>query len=112
MNILCLYVVFHVYTNCRPSGMVALIAVPLGLSSNPEGSIDVFKCIVSLRHGNTLNFRRAASPLVRLLEEEERLEASEHTQGVLPQNWDETQPQIVVSPAWCSKLRKTTGVNW
>ncbi|GFT86458.1 hypothetical protein TNCV_3259551 [Trichonephila clavipes] len=37
-----------------------------------------------LRHENTLNSRRAASPLMRLVEEEERWEAPDHLQGVLP----------------------------
>ncbi|GFW85823.1 uncharacterized protein TNCV_854721 [Trichonephila clavipes] len=34
--------------------------------------MDVCKCIVPLRHGGTLNSRPAASPLVRLVEGEER----------------------------------------
>ncbi|GFV98387.1 hypothetical protein TNCV_623461 [Trichonephila clavipes] len=32
------------------------------------------KCILTSRHGVTLNSRRATSPLVRLMEEEERWE--------------------------------------
>ncbi|GFY34659.1 uncharacterized protein TNCV_1373501 [Trichonephila clavipes] len=51
--------------------------------------MDVCKCIVSLRKGGTLNSRRAASHLVRLVEGEERWEAPDHPQGVLPQNWGE-----------------------
>ncbi|GFW81773.1 uncharacterized protein TNCV_2884471 [Trichonephila clavipes] len=43
------------------------------------------------RHGGTLNSRRAASPLVRLVEGEERWEAPDHFQGVLPLNWGETE---------------------
>ncbi|GFW09133.1 uncharacterized protein TNCV_315441 [Trichonephila clavipes] len=43
-------------------------------------------CIVPSRHVGTLNTCRAASPLVRLVEEEERWEASEYTQVVLPLN--------------------------
>ncbi|GFU43567.1 hypothetical protein TNCV_4005951 [Trichonephila clavipes] len=35
----------------------------------------------------TLNSRRAPSPLVRLVEGEERSEAPGHLQGVLSQNW-------------------------
>ncbi|GFS52870.1 uncharacterized protein TNCV_341591 [Trichonephila clavipes] len=50
----------------------------------PDGS-------VHSRHGVTLNSRRAASPLVRLEEGEEGWEAPEHPQGVLPQNWCETE---------------------
>ncbi|GFS48327.1 uncharacterized protein TNCV_2296961 [Trichonephila clavipes] len=37
--------------------------------------MDVCKCIVPSRHGSTLNSRRAASPLVRLVEGKERREA-------------------------------------
>ncbi|GFV11126.1 uncharacterized protein TNCV_2718701 [Trichonephila clavipes] len=36
---------------------------------------------------SALNNRRAASPLVRLVEGEERWEPPDHSQGVLPQNW-------------------------
>ncbi|GFV42299.1 uncharacterized protein TNCV_3165301 [Trichonephila clavipes] len=53
--------------------------------------MDVRKCIVSLRHGGTLNSRRAASPLVVLVEGEERWEAPGHPQGILPLNWDVTE---------------------
>ncbi|GFX11229.1 uncharacterized protein TNCV_1893701 [Trichonephila clavipes] len=80
-----------------------------GLGSNPGEYMDVCKCIVPLRHGCTLNSRRAANPLVRLVEE--RWEVSDPSQGVLPLNWGGTEPQILLSPAWCSKLRLTTGVT-
>ncbi|GFV36744.1 uncharacterized protein TNCV_2649881 [Trichonephila clavipes] len=49
------------------------------------------KCIVPSRHGGTLNSRRATSPLVRLVEGEEKREASDHPQIVLPQNWGGTE---------------------
>ncbi|GFX80981.1 transposable element Tcb2 transposase [Trichonephila clavipes] len=62
-----------------------------GLGSNPGEDVDVCKCIVPLQHGCTLNSRRAASPFVKLVEGEERWVASDHTQGVLPQNWDEIE---------------------
>ncbi|GFV73763.1 uncharacterized protein TNCV_3549121 [Trichonephila clavipes] len=39
----------------------------------------------------TLNSRRAASPRVRLVGGEERWEAPDHSQCVLPQNWVETE---------------------
>ncbi|GFV70655.1 uncharacterized protein TNCV_3842341 [Trichonephila clavipes] len=52
--------------------LATLTAVPLGLGSNPGEDMDVCKCIVPSRHGGTLNSRRAASPLVRLVEREER----------------------------------------
>ncbi|GFS48064.1 hypothetical protein TNCV_3599841 [Trichonephila clavipes] len=44
-----------------------------GLGSSPGEDMDVCKCIVSLRHVGTLNSRRAASPLVWLVEGEERM---------------------------------------
>ncbi|GFT25946.1 hypothetical protein TNCV_2807871 [Trichonephila clavipes] len=40
--------------------------------------MDVCNCIVPAGHGSTLNSRRAASPFVRLVEGEERWEASDH----------------------------------
>ncbi|GFX35551.1 hypothetical protein TNCV_103581 [Trichonephila clavipes] len=46
-----------------------------GLGSNPRENMDVCKCRVPARHAGTLNSRRAASPLVRLVEVEERWEA-------------------------------------
>ncbi|GFW06539.1 uncharacterized protein TNCV_2188721 [Trichonephila clavipes] len=58
-----------------------------GLGSNTGEDMDVGKCIVPLRHGGTLNSRRAASPLVWLVEGEERWEAPDHPQGFLPLNW-------------------------
>ncbi|GFY00692.1 uncharacterized protein TNCV_2140851 [Trichonephila clavipes] len=71
--------------------LATLTAVPLGLGSNSGEDMDVCKCIVPSRHEGTLNSRRATSPLMRLVEEEERSEAPDHHQGVLPQNWDETE---------------------
>ncbi|GFV77567.1 uncharacterized protein TNCV_1070961 [Trichonephila clavipes] len=52
-----------------------MTAVPLGLGSNPGEDMDVCKCIVPLLRGGTLNSRRAASPLVRLMEGKKRWEA-------------------------------------
>ncbi|GFY12065.1 uncharacterized protein TNCV_4975651 [Trichonephila clavipes] len=49
--------------------------------------MDVCKCIVPVRHGVTLNSRRVARPLVRLVEGEERWGPLTFPQGVLPQNW-------------------------
>ncbi|GFW22434.1 uncharacterized protein TNCV_1431851 [Trichonephila clavipes] len=61
----------------------------MGFGSNPGEDMDVCKCIVSLRHGGTLNRRQAASSLVRLVEGEERWEATDY-QGVLL-NWGGTE---------------------
>ncbi|GFT92894.1 uncharacterized protein TNCV_740541 [Trichonephila clavipes] len=57
----------------------------------------VCKYIEPSQHGDTLNSRRAASPLVRLVEGEERWEAPNHPQGVLPQNWGGTQQNRTVT---------------
>ncbi|GFV87808.1 retrovirus-related Pol polyprotein from transposon 412 [Trichonephila clavipes] len=47
-------------------------AVNEGQGSNPREDMDICKCIVPAWHGGTLNSRRSASPLVRLVEEEEK----------------------------------------
>ncbi|GFW39646.1 hypothetical protein TNCV_3188171 [Trichonephila clavipes] len=70
----------------------------------------VCKCIVHLWHEDTLNRRQAASPLRRLVEEEDRWEVSDHPRlfslkiGVEPS-------KIVLLPVWCSKLGILTGVK-
>ncbi|GFV36457.1 uncharacterized protein TNCV_2235041 [Trichonephila clavipes] len=66
--------------------LVTLAAAPLGLDSNPGEDTDVCKCILPLQQGSTLNSRQAASLLVRLMDGEDRWEAPDHSQGVLPQN--------------------------
>ncbi|GFU23257.1 uncharacterized protein TNCV_2559561 [Trichonephila clavipes] len=73
--------------------------------------MDVSKCIASSRHGGTLNSRRAASPLVRLVEGKERWEAPDHTQGVLLQNWGETELNCYVACVVLIKLRLTTSAT-
>ncbi|GFW49022.1 uncharacterized protein TNCV_3902201 [Trichonephila clavipes] len=55
-------------------------------------------------HECTLNSRRAASPLVRLVEGEERRDAPDHLQGVLPLNWGETELNSYVT---CMGLKAT-----
>ncbi|GFT19742.1 hypothetical protein TNCV_594251 [Trichonephila clavipes] len=55
-----------------PRRLATLTAVSLGLGSNPEEDMGACKYIVPLRHGGTLNSRPSASPLVRLVEGEER----------------------------------------
>ncbi|GFX09014.1 uncharacterized protein TNCV_4165931 [Trichonephila clavipes] len=59
--------------------------------------MDVCKCIVPLRHGGTLNSRRAASPLMWLVEGEKRWEAFDHPQSVLLLNWGGTEPNRSVT---------------
>ncbi|GFS82166.1 cullin-4A [Trichonephila clavipes] len=68
-----------------------------GLGSNPGEGMDVCKCIVPSRYGDTLNSHRAASPLVRLVEEEEMWESPDHPQGVLPQNCNGTKQNLTVT---------------
>ncbi|GFU29199.1 hypothetical protein TNCV_278131 [Trichonephila clavipes] len=70
--------------------------------------MDTCKCIVPLRYGGTLNSRRAASPLVWLMEEVEKWEAPDHPKVCSLKIGVETS-QIVLSHVWCSKLRLTTG---
>ncbi|GFV43105.1 uncharacterized protein TNCV_1410021 [Trichonephila clavipes] len=48
--------------------LATLTAVPLNLDSNPGEDMDVCKCTVPSWHRRTLNSRRAASPLLRLVE--------------------------------------------
>ncbi|GFT19560.1 cullin-4A [Trichonephila clavipes] len=74
-----------------PRWLATLTSVPLGLGLNPGEDMDVCKCVVPSRHGGTLNSRWAASPLVRFVEGEERWVTPDLPQGVLPQNWDETE---------------------
>ncbi|GFW40168.1 uncharacterized protein TNCV_5118511 [Trichonephila clavipes] len=62
-----------------------------------EARPPVFKSPMHLRHGGTQNSRRAASPLVRLVEGEERWEDPNHPQGVLPKNWSGTEQTRTVT---------------
>ncbi|GFX41762.1 uncharacterized protein TNCV_388751 [Trichonephila clavipes] len=57
----------------------------------------VCKCTVPSLHGGALNNRQAASPLARLEEGEERCKVPDHPQGVLPQNWGETEQNRTVT---------------
>ncbi|GFV35781.1 uncharacterized protein TNCV_913711 [Trichonephila clavipes] len=59
--------------------------------------MDVCKCIVPLRHGSTLNCRLSASSLLRLVEGEERKEASDSPYNVLPQIWGGTEQNCTVT---------------
>ncbi|GFX90377.1 uncharacterized protein TNCV_5067641 [Trichonephila clavipes] len=53
-------------------------------------NVDRSVAIKRLR-STALNNRRAASPLMWLVKGEERWEAPDHPQGVLPQNWGGTE---------------------
>ncbi|GFU20783.1 hypothetical protein TNCV_4173171 [Trichonephila clavipes] len=59
-----------------------------------------------------LNSQIVTSPFVRLVEGEERWKAPGRPHCVLPQNLGETEPNLLLSPEWCSKLRITTGVDY
>ncbi|GFV59504.1 hypothetical protein TNCV_2825441 [Trichonephila clavipes] len=54
--------------------------------SNPLEGMCVCQCTVPFWYVGILNSRRAASPFVRLIQMEERWEAPDHLQDVLPQN--------------------------
>ncbi|GFT26438.1 cullin-4A [Trichonephila clavipes] len=71
--------------------LVTLTAVALGLGSNPGEDMDICECIEPSSHGSTLNSRRTTSPLVRLVKGEDRWDAPDQPQGVLPLNWGETE---------------------
>ncbi|GFU87347.1 uncharacterized protein TNCV_2716331 [Trichonephila clavipes] len=83
--------------------------MPLGLGLNPGENMYFCKRLVNLLHGATLNSCRVASPLVRLVEGNER-EAPDHPYGVLPQNWGGKRAKSHCN-IWCSKLRLTTDVQ-
>ncbi|GFU86391.1 uncharacterized protein TNCV_1417431 [Trichonephila clavipes] len=71
---------------------------------NPGEGMDVCQCIEPSQHGCTLNSRRAASPLVRLVEREKRWEVPDYSQGVLRQSWGETEQNCTVT---CMVLKDT-----
>ncbi|GFW74148.1 hypothetical protein TNCV_4176931 [Trichonephila clavipes] len=80
--------------------LLRLPAVPLDLESNLGESMGVYKRIVPLRHG--LNSHRAASPFVRLVEEEEKWEASDpYPQGVLALNSGGTESSHLYGTQSC-----------
>ncbi|GFW75395.1 uncharacterized protein TNCV_4190491 [Trichonephila clavipes] len=66
--------------------------------------MDVCKYIVPSWHGGTLNSRRAASPLVTLVEGEERWEASDYPHSVIPQNCGGMELNRIVT---CMVLKAT-----
>ncbi|GFT58970.1 gag-Pol polyprotein [Trichonephila clavipes] len=51
----------------RVRWLATLTAVPLGLGLNLGDDMDVCKCLMPSRQGGTLNSRRAASPLIRVM---------------------------------------------
>ncbi|GFU77980.1 hypothetical protein TNCV_2563451 [Trichonephila clavipes] len=69
--------------------------------------MDICKCIVPPWHGGTLKRYRASSRLVSLVVGEERCPPVYPGSLKIGMNLG----QIVLSPAWCSKLSLTTGVH-
>ncbi|GFV31761.1 uncharacterized protein TNCV_2098201 [Trichonephila clavipes] len=67
--------------------------------------MDVCKCIVPSQHEGTLNSRRSASSLGRLVEGKERWEIPDLSQGVLSQNWGGNEPKRTLS---CMLLKSMT----
>ncbi|GFV60290.1 hypothetical protein TNCV_3469261 [Trichonephila clavipes] len=59
----------------------------IGTGLNPGEDMDVCKCFVLSRHGDTLNSRTAVSTLVRFAAGEERTESPGNPQGILSLNW-------------------------
>ncbi|GFX99836.1 hypothetical protein TNCV_258741 [Trichonephila clavipes] len=69
-----------------PAG--AGLSIPRATPTTDYG--ELMDAVVYSWHGGTLNSRRAASPLVWLVEGEERWEVPGHPQGFLPLNWGGT----------------------
>ncbi|GFV05065.1 uncharacterized protein TNCV_222821 [Trichonephila clavipes] len=70
--------------------------------------MDVCKCLVPLRLGDTLNSRRVACPYVWLVEGKERWEAPDHPQGLFLRNWSGTEQNRTVT---CIMLKAKCGVT-
>ncbi|GFU04102.1 hypothetical protein TNCV_862601 [Trichonephila clavipes] len=66
---------------------------------NPGEGMDICKYLVPLWHGGTLNSRRAASLLVRLVKRGEWWIAPDHFKGVLSQNWGGTEANRTATSA-------------
>ncbi|GFV67574.1 hypothetical protein TNCV_4622541 [Trichonephila clavipes] len=81
-------------------------AVETGFESRKRHGC-AYKCTVSSQKRGTPNSLQTASPLVRIVEEEEMWEVPDNPQCVLSQNWGGNEQNL--PPAWCSKLRLTTG---
>ncbi|GFT57878.1 uncharacterized protein TNCV_4865861 [Trichonephila clavipes] len=73
--------------------------------------MDVCKCIVPARHGGTLNSRRAANPLGRLVARDERWETLDPLCTVFSLKIGVEPSSILTSSVWCSRLRPKTGVH-
>ncbi|GFV85592.1 hypothetical protein TNCV_3774161 [Trichonephila clavipes] len=74
------------------------------MGSNPGEGMDVCKCLIPLRQGGTLNSRGASSPLVNLVEGEERLGGPSPSLECSPLNIGVEPSKLVLSPAWVSSI--------
>ncbi|GFW35721.1 uncharacterized protein TNCV_4435701 [Trichonephila clavipes] len=72
--------------------------------SRRRQGMDVCKCVMHVRHVDTLNSRQAAYTLVRLVKGEEKWEDLDHLQGILPQNWGGAELNHTVT---CMVLKAT-----
>ncbi|GFW43522.1 hypothetical protein TNCV_4768751 [Trichonephila clavipes] len=71
--------IFGIIRNSNPDPIFTILPLtPRAEGSNTGEGMDVFKCIVPVWHGSTLNRRRATSPHLRLVEGAERWETSDH----------------------------------
>ncbi|GFX64242.1 uncharacterized protein TNCV_1499661 [Trichonephila clavipes] len=59
--------------------------------------LDLFPLLSIRFSGGTLNSLRAANPLGRLVEREEKWKSPDHFQSVLPQNWSGTEQNCPVT---------------
>ncbi|GFV27256.1 hypothetical protein TNCV_3459511 [Trichonephila clavipes] len=78
--------------------MVTSTGMGTGMGSNPGEDMDICKCIVPARHGGTLNSRRAASPLVRLVAGDERVKTCPRGYSQFQRDRSIDRPSI-----WCTK---------
>ncbi|GFU67590.1 hypothetical protein TNCV_1643391 [Trichonephila clavipes] len=58
-----------------------------------------FIAFIAFVAGGTLNSHRVASPLVKLVEGEEKWKVPDHLQSVLPQNWGGTEQNCTLPSA-------------
>ncbi|GFW21666.1 uncharacterized protein TNCV_4281811 [Trichonephila clavipes] len=88
----------------KATKVVCVLCSGIGKKWHVDPKRFVIPGIVPLRQEDTLNSRRAVSPLVRLVEGGDKWETPGHLQGVLPQNWGGTEPNRTVT---CVVLRAT-----
>ncbi|GFY24403.1 hypothetical protein TNCV_1014511 [Trichonephila clavipes] len=98
------------WLECRPSCIVVSDADCGAVWPGFDFRLEFCKCILPSRLESTINSRRAASPFVRLVEGKRSWKPLT-TPRVFSLKIVTKPSRIVLSPAWCSKLRLTTGVK-